>query len=50
MKQNILDQYNIKKYNAVVVADQFKFGEDKKVIVTLPDDVLMDRRTIRKVT
>jgi VID27 C-terminal WD40-like domain len=45
-----LDQYNILAYEDVVVADQFKFGEDKKVIVTLPDNVLMTKRSVRKVT
>ena len=33
--------YTIKKYPDRIVADNFRYGSDKKVIVTLPDDVTM---------
>eukprot|EP01087_Luapelamoeba_hula_P014797 TRINITY_DN4389_c0_g1_i2.p2 TRINITY_DN4389_c0_g1~~TRINITY_DN4389_c0_g1_i2.p2 ORF type:complete len:395 (-),score=83.63 TRINITY_DN4389_c0_g1_i2:57-1241(-) len=48
VKQNILDEYQIKKYEDTVVADQFKYGEDSAVIVTMPDDVTMARKTVVK--
>jgi hypothetical protein len=33
--------YTIKKYPSTVVADNFRYGSDKNVIVALPDDVTM---------
>ncbi len=33
--------YTIKKYPSRVVADNFRYGSDKNVIVALPDDVTM---------
>jgi len=44
VKQNALDQYQIKKYSQNIVADQFKYGEDKAIIVTMPDDVRLAKR------
>jgi len=41
IKQGRFDDYQIKKYADTVVADNFKFGNDRKIIVTLPHDVLM---------
>ncbi|KAJ3117592.1 hypothetical protein HDU96_006190 [Phlyctochytrium bullatum] len=39
IKQGKLDDYTIKKYNQTVVADNFKYGQDKSIIVALPEDV-----------
>lgn len=36
-----LFNYQIKKYNTNIVADNFKYGTDNDIIVTLPDDVRM---------
>ena len=33
--------YSIKKYPTKVVAENFRYGTDKNVIVALPDDVTM---------
>lgn len=41
VKQGKLGEYQIKKYYDDVVADNFKFGADKAIVVTLPDDVTM---------
>ncbi|CAI4741982.1 ALI_HP2_G0044130.mRNA.1.CDS.1 [Saccharomyces cerevisiae] len=35
--------YRIRRYNADVVADNFEFGSDKKVIVALKDDVSLSK-------
>ncbi|KAF9969962.1 hypothetical protein BGZ73_007476 [Actinomortierella ambigua] len=32
------NEYQIKRYNDDVVADNFKYGHDRSIIVTLPDD------------
>lgn len=31
----------MKKYGATVVADQFMFGKDTRMVVAMPDDVKM---------
>jgi len=41
VKAGILDSYFIKKYSDNIVADNFKYGHDKSIIVALPDDVTM---------
>jgi hypothetical protein len=48
VKQNKLNEYQIKKYDDVIVADQFKYGEDKAVVVAMPNDVTMARRGVVK--
>ena len=42
--KGILGQYQIKQYKDTIVDEQFKFGEDKAIIVTLPDDVKIAKR------
>jgi len=44
VKQNVLDHYQIKKYAQDVVADQFTYGEDRKIVVAMPDDVRLAKR------
>lgn len=41
VKQGRLDEYNIKKYQSNVVADEFKYGSNKNVVVALEHNVLM---------
>src|SRR5690242_4364197 len=39
VKAGHLYDYQIKKYDDTIVADNFKFGQDRTIVVTLPDDV-----------
>jgi hypothetical protein len=39
VKQGRLYDYTIKQYNDNIVADNFKFGQDRNIVVALPDDV-----------
>ncbi|WVF72856.1 hypothetical protein IAT40_007674 [Kwoniella sp. CBS 6097] len=41
LKQGRTDDYQIKQYGSRVVADNFKFGADKNIIVALEHNVLM---------
>ncbi|KAK7470575.1 Vacuolar import and degradation protein 27 [Stygiomarasmius scandens] len=40
VKKGLLDKYEIKKYEDLVVQDNFKFGDDKEIIVALSNNVL----------
>lgn len=45
------DPYTIKRYAENVMADNFKFGSDKNVIVALPNEVnMVEKRSLRKPT
>jgi hypothetical protein len=48
VKQNKLQEYQIKKYNQVIIADQFKYNQDSNIIVTMPDDVALARKVVKK--
>lgn len=39
VKQGRMDDYQIKRYQDTVVADNFRHGADKNIVVALPDDV-----------
>ncbi|KAJ2556911.1 Vacuolar import and degradation protein 27 [Coemansia sp. RSA 1933] len=39
------DAYHIKQYPDMVVADNFRFGQDRSIVVTLPNDVQSVRRS-----
>jgi hypothetical protein len=41
VKSGKLYEYSIKKYTEDVVADNFKYGQDRSIIVALPSDVQM---------
>ena len=41
VKSGQLYDYQIKRYPDKIVADNFKYGQDKSIIVTLPHDVTM---------
>lgn len=45
VKSGRLYDYSIKKYAQDVVADNFKFGQDRSIIVALPTDVQMVRKS-----
>ncbi|KAJ3020130.1 UNVERIFIED_CONTAM: hypothetical protein HDU68_010331 [Siphonaria sp. JEL0065] len=44
VKQGKLNDYTIKQYGTEIVADNFKFGEDKNILVALPEDICMTSR------
>ncbi|KAI0638167.1 VID27 cytoplasmic protein [Trametes polyzona] len=51
VKKGQLDKYEIKKYDQFVVQDNFKFGDDKEIIVALQNDVLaINKKSLRKPT
>lgn len=41
VKQGNLHDYQIKKYQDTVVADNFRFGQDRSIVVTLPEHVTL---------
>lgn len=41
VKQGHLYDYQIKKYEDTVVADNFRYGQDRSIVVTLPENVTM---------
>ncbi|KAG7449137.1 VID27-domain-containing protein [Guyanagaster necrorhizus] len=51
VKKGMLDRYEIKKYEDLVVQDNFKFGDDKEIIVALQNNVLaVNKKSLRKPT
>lgn len=49
--KGIRDPYSIKRYEEVVKADNFKYGTDKNLIIALPNEVDMVRKsTLKKPT
>ncbi|CDO75567.1 hypothetical protein BN946_scf184858.g7 [Trametes cinnabarina] len=51
VKKGHLDKYEIKKYDQFVVQDNFKFGDDKEIIVALQNDVLaINKKSLRRPT
>ncbi|RIB17130.1 VID27 cytoplasmic protein [Gigaspora rosea] len=45
VKQGKLDEYQIKRYTDDIVADNFKFGQDRSIVVTFPHDVTLTKKT-----
>ncbi|CAG8438538.1 16246_t:CDS:10 [Acaulospora morrowiae] len=45
VKQGNIYNYQIKRYDDVVVADNFRFGQDRSIVVTLPHDVTLTKKT-----
>ncbi|CAB4445737.1 unnamed protein product [Rhizophagus irregularis] len=45
VKQGKLFDYQIKRYDDDIVADNFRFGQDKSIVVTLPHDVTLTKKT-----
>ncbi|TFK75851.1 VID27-domain-containing protein [Pluteus cervinus] len=51
VKKGRLDVYEIKKYEDYVVQDNFKFGDDKEIIVALQNNVLaINKKNLKKPT
>ncbi|EEB07252.2 Vid27 family protein [Schizosaccharomyces japonicus yFS275] len=51
VKRGKTDKYKIRRYEAEIKADDFRFGTDRNLIVTLPNDVAMiDKSSLRKPT
>ncbi|KAJ3559138.1 hypothetical protein NP233_g11340 [Leucocoprinus birnbaumii] len=51
VKKGYLDRYEIKKYEDHVVQDNFKFGDDKEIIVALDNNVLaVNKSKLKKPT
>ncbi|KAG8965086.1 hypothetical protein FRC03_000967 [Tulasnella sp. 419] len=51
VKAGKLDKYEIKLYNDTVVSDNFRFANDKDIVVALPDNVLLlNKKKLRKPT
>ncbi|CAK5262685.1 unnamed protein product [Mycena citricolor] len=40
VKKGLLDKYEIKKYEDMVIQDNFRFGDDKEIIVALKNNVV----------
>ncbi|THG99304.1 hypothetical protein EW026_g3013 [Hermanssonia centrifuga] len=51
VKKGQLDKYEIKKYEDVVVQDNFKFGDDKEIIVAMPNNVVaVNKKNLKRPT
>ncbi|KZO94837.1 VID27 cytoplasmic protein [Calocera viscosa TUFC12733] len=51
VQQGRLDKYEIKQYADKVIEDQFKFGNDKNIVVALSNDVLsIDKKSLQRPT
>ncbi|KAH9951604.1 VID27 cytoplasmic protein [Amylocystis lapponica] len=51
VKKGLLDKYEIKKYEDFVVQDNFKFGDDKEIIVALQNNVLaVNKKSLKRPT
>lgn len=51
VKKGLLDKYEIKKYEDFVVQDNFKFGDDKEIIVALENNVLaVNKKNLKRPT
>ncbi|OBZ70393.1 Vacuolar import and degradation protein 27 [Grifola frondosa] len=51
VKKGLLDKYEIKKYEDYVVQDNFKFGDDKEIIVALQNNVLaVNKKSLKRPT
>ncbi|EPX71571.1 Vid27 family protein [Schizosaccharomyces octosporus yFS286] len=51
VKRGKTDKYKLRRYQANIQAEDFRFGTDKNMIVALPDDVTMiDKSSLRRPT
>eukprot|EP00727_Mastigamoeba_balamuthi_P002059 m51a1_g11850 hypothetical protein (830) ;mRNA; r:485875-488973 len=46
VKENVLDQYQINQVSGTVVADQFRFGDADTVVVAMPDNVAIAKKSL----
>jgi len=47
VKQNKLNEYQIKQYKETVVADQFRYGNDQAIVVATSNNVSMARKVVK---
>ncbi|CAD6578150.1 MAG: hypothetical protein CYPHOPRED_000460 [Cyphobasidiales sp. Tagirdzhanova-0007] len=45
VKAGRLREYKIKRYDETIVADNFRFGDDREIVVTLPNDLRMEAKS-----
>ncbi|KAJ3736290.1 VID27 cytoplasmic protein-domain-containing protein [Lentinula guzmanii] len=51
VKKGLLDRYEIKKYEDTVVQDNFRFGDDKEIVVALKNNVIqVNKKALKKPT
>ncbi|EPQ59431.1 VID27-domain-containing protein [Gloeophyllum trabeum ATCC 11539] len=51
VKRGQLDKYEIKKYEDLVVQDNFRFGDDKEIIIALQNNVLaVNKKNLKRPT
>ncbi|KZT20359.1 VID27 cytoplasmic protein [Neolentinus lepideus HHB14362 ss-1] len=51
VKKGQLDKYEIKKYEDLVVQDNFRFGDDKEIIIALQNNVLaVNKKNLKRPT
>ncbi|KAJ7228629.1 VID27 cytoplasmic protein-domain-containing protein [Mycena pura] len=51
VKKGLLDKYEIKKYEDLVMQDTFRFGDDKEIIVALANNVVVvNKQQLRRPT
>jgi hypothetical protein len=48
LKKNRLNDYKIKLCTNDIIADQFLYGHQDQVVVTLPDNVFVEKRAVKK--
>jgi len=47
-KKGISFSYEMKKYGDVIVADDFEYNSDKRVVVTMPDNIVLASRGVKQ--
>lgn len=45
MKAGQSADYKLQRHDAAIVSDAFRFGDDREIIVTLPDDMRMESKS-----
>jgi len=50
VKQNVLDEYQVKQFSEVIVGDEFRYGTDKAIVVATPNDVSMAKKVVKTFT
>lgn len=45
IKAGQLFDYKIRRYDSDIVSDNFRFGDDREIIVTMPDDMRLESKS-----
>lgn len=45
VKSGKLREYKIKRYDETIVADNFRFGDDREIVVTMPNDLRLEAKS-----